>query len=82
MAAYLGGPAKVIKAVTANDSTDVFTDSLFQWVYVEGAGDLEIELSGGQADITIAVAANTYHPIIGKKIKTNTTATGIFAARI
>ena len=84
MAQFIGGPAEKVELVVPNDSDRVFTDSKFQWFYVGGtAGNVVIGRSGGLSDITLAVAANSYHPIIGTHIKnTGTTATPIHAARI
>lgn len=46
--------------------------------YVTGAGNVTFVTVGGDT-LTIACAANTYHPWSVKQIKTSTTATGIVA---
>ena len=87
MSQFIGGPTRHWKTVTPHDTNAVFTkndgsDDLFQWVYIGGtAGNLVIVKVDGVTE-TVPVAANSYHPFIGKVITTASTATPIFAARI
>lgn len=80
----LGGPAEIYKTVTPHDTNRVFTDSKFQWIYVGGtAGNVVVNPGAGQSNVTIPVAANSYHPIQGTHIlSTGTTATPIIAAKL
>jgi len=84
MAQSLGSPAEVYKTVTPHDSNRVFTDAKFQWIYVGGtAGNVVVNPGGGQSNVTIPAAANSYHPVQGTVIlSTGTTATPIIAAKL
>lgn len=50
-------------------------------LYATGAGNVVMRLPGSNADVTVAVAANSTTPIAPGTIirKTNTTATGMFS---
>ncbi len=83
MSQFIGGPSKVYKTVTPNDSVDVFDGALFEWFLVGATpGNVVVERPNDQGDITITCTADTYYPFQGKKIKsTGTVATPIIAAR-
>ena len=88
MSQFIGGPTRHWETVTPHDTNAVFTkndgsDDLFQSFYTVGtAGNVVITKVDGTDD-TVPVIANSYHPLMGKVIKsTGTTATPIFAARI
>lgn len=50
----------------------------FQWLYVTGAGNLVLKgTEGGAVPVTIAVAANSYHPFGEGFVMAATTATGV-----
>lgn len=84
MAQTIGSPAEVYKTVSPHDTNRVFTDAKFQWIYVGGtAGNVVVSPGGGQTNVTIPVAANSYHPVQGTHIlASGTTATPIIAARL
>jgi len=63
----------------AVDISSVDFDEDFDYLYIEGAGDLVTQDTKGNA-LTITVPSNFYHLCGGNQVtKTGTSATGIFA---
>lgn len=66
-------PAENAAAVTPSDST-IITSRMLS---IGGAGNLVVDMKGGQAGVTIPVAAGQTLPISVQKVRAATTATGI-----
>lgn len=77
----LSAPAMYGEAVTPNDSTDL--TYITRALYIGGAGDLTVDLYGGQTAILFAnVPAGTVLPLMVKRVRsTGTTATSIVTMR-
>jgi len=75
----LSSPARNGLAVTPSDTVDLTT--VARGLYVGGAGDVIVNMAGGQTSQKFAsVAAGTILPIVVTRvISTNTTATNIVA---
>lgn len=70
------GPANNAKAVTESDST--YVDPYPRAVWVGGAGDLYVDMVGGQKDVPfIGVPAGTMLPIRITKLKAASTVSSV-----
>jgi hypothetical protein len=72
------GPAEFGAVITPNDGADIAQNS--KAVYIGGAGNLNVDLVGGQTVLFSGIPAGTWLPIRVKRVRaTSTTATLIVA---
>lgn len=76
--AHLSDPAENAAAVTPNDTTDL--PNFSRYIYVGGAGNLQVTLVGGTTVTYTGLTAGSRHPLrVSRVHSTGTTATSIVA---
>lgn len=73
----LDSPGANATAITPNDSTNLEKTS--RAIYIGGAGNLVVEMAGGQTVTFTGVSAGCILPIRVNKVRTATTATNLVA---